>query len=191
MKLFIATPTHSGDVCASFAISLVNTIKALTLAGIEVRWEALKHSAFIHAARNRLAQDFMASGYTDLLFADADMGWDVEGMLRMLLADVDVVGAICPKKKDPIEWVVKLLQEEPVDGLYECAYVGTALLRIRRNAFERMPQPWFDVQTEGDRIIGEDALFCRKWRDFGKVWAAPYIHVTHTGQKEWQGRYGD
>ena len=197
MKLFIATPTHSGEVCASFTISLLNTVKALTTAGIETRWQVLSHSSFIHAARNKLASDFMASDYTDLLFADADMGWDVEGMLRMLSTDYGIVGAICPKKKDPVEWVVNLYRDATGgliehEGLYECGYIGTALMRIKRGVFEKMPKPWFDVRTEGERIIGEDALFCRKWREMGnRIWAAPYIHVTHTGQKEWQGRYDD
>lgn len=176
MKLFIATPTHSGDVCHTFAVSLVNTIKTLTAAGIEARWQVLAYSGFIHSARNRLAAEFMASDYTDLLFADADMGWDVEGILRLIAEPAPVALAICPKKKDPLEWV----------------FNGTALMRIKRRAFETLPKPWFNVEIdeEGRVITGEDAWFCRQWRDRGgEICRAPYIHVTHTGQKNWQGRY--
>lgn len=197
MKLFIATPTHSGNVCSAFTVSLIDTIKTLTAAGIEARWQVLSHSSFIHAARNKLAADFMASDYTDLLFADADMGWDVEGLLRMIAADVEIVGAICPKKTDPIEWVVNLHRDADRsfiehDGLYSCGYVGTALMRIRRGVFEKMERPWFNVGLEGERIIGEDAWFCREWRKRGgRIWAAPYIHVSHTGPKQWRGRYDE
>lgn len=197
MKLFIGTPCRSGNLCAEFVVSLTNTVKALTAAGIEVRWETLLYSSFIQSARNKLAARFMASDYTDLLFIDDDMGWDLGGLLRMLTADVDVVGAICPKKTDPIEWVVNLNHDiatgkpvENAEGLYLCGHVGGALLRIKRNVFERMSQPWFDV--EGAVDMGEDAWFCRKWREHGgKVWAAPYVEVTHTGQKVWRGRYSD
>lgn len=176
MKLFIATPTHSGDVCHTFTISLINTIKTLTAAGIEARWQVLAYSGFIQSARNKLASDFMASGYTDLLFADADMGWDIDGLLRMLAEKAPVALAICPKKKDPLEWV----------------FNGTALMRIKRQVFEDMPKPWFNVEMddEGRVTTGEDAWFCRKWRGYGgDICAVPYIEVSHTGKKEWKGRY--
>jgi hypothetical protein len=192
VKLFIATPTHSGEVCAAYAVSLVSTTALLS-----ARVQILPHSNFIHNARNILAKEFMASDCTDLLFADADMGWDVEGLLRMLPSDFGVVGAICPRKTEPITWNVNLYRDaggKPIEheGLYECGYVGTALMRIKRGVFERLPYPWFNVEYEGERLIGEDAWFCRKWREMGnRIWAAPYIHVTHTGPKQWQGRYDD
>lgn len=138
-----------------------------------------------------MAREFMTSDYTDLLFADDDMGWDIGGLLKMLAYDVDVVGAICPKRRDPVDWAVRLTGNEH-DGLLECSYIGTALLRIRRKAFEAMPGRYFDAGFEGDRFIGEDAWFCREYRKHGgKVWAYPGITVTHTGPKDWRGNYSE
>lgn len=180
-----------------FTISLVNTIKALTASNIEVRWQALSFASFPHAIREQMAREFMGSDYTDLLFADADMGWDTEGILGLLGHDVDVVGAICPKRRDPVEWAVSLLSDGQgnrieKDGLLECAYVGTALLRIRRSAFEKMPGRYFDAEFEGERLIGEDAWFCREYRrQGGGVWADPKLTVTHTGPKNWCGNYSE
>lgn len=198
MRLCIATPTHSGTVCVPFVTSLANTLKALTAGGIEVQWRALSFASFIHAARDRMAREFMASDYTDLLFADADMGWDTEGLLRMLAHDVDVVGAICPKRRDPIEWAVNLLKDADgnrieQDGLMQCAYVGTALMRIRRGVFERMGAGhYFDAGYEGQGFIGEDAWFCREFRRAGgRVWADPTVTVSHTGPKDWRGSYSE
>lgn len=191
MKLLIATPSRNGTVQVPFAVSLCNTIKALSAANIEVRWQTLCFASFIQAAREKMAREFMDSDYTDLLFADDDMGWDLGGILNLLAHDVDVVGAICPKRKDPIEWAVGLTGHEQ-DGLLECSYIGTALLRIRRGAFEKLPGRYFDAMFEGDRMIGEDAWFCREYRKHGgRVWADPNITVTHTGPKDWRGNYSE
>lgn len=197
MKLCIATPCHSGQVCVPFAVSLADTIKALTAAGIEVQWRVLSFASFIHVVREKMAREFLATDYTDLLFADDDMGWDVEGILNMIASDAEVVGAICPKKRAKVDWAVNLLNDVEGNhigrnGLLECSYVGTALMRVKRGVFEQMPGRLFDAQHEGERFIGEDAWFCREWRRLGgRVWADPRVSIIHTGLKNWEGRYAD
>lgn len=193
MKVCIATPSLSGTTCAQFTCSIVDTVKALTLAGIEVQWRVLSFCNFIDAARNQMVRDFLMTDYTDLVFIDDDMGWSVDGFMRMMTKDVDVVGAICPRRKDG-EWNVNLLRDATgnrieFDGLLECAYVGTGIMRIRRSALTAMNH-WFDVSWDGNRKIGEDVWFCREWRLLGgRVWAEPDITVTHSGLKEWSGNY--
>lgn len=177
-----------------FAVSLVNTIKGLTAAGIECQWRTLSFSSFIQAAREKLAREFWNTDYTDLVFIDDDMSWEPEGFARLLSHDVDVVGAICPRKRDN-EWNVNLLSKDGerirCGELLECAYIGTAFIRIRRGVVEKMPR-MFDAPLEGGRIIGEDAWFCREWRRMGgRVWADPEISVGHLGIKEWRAKFGD
>lgn len=170
-------------VPVEFARSLADSVKALALAGIECQWRVKIGGCFLHFIREEMARDFLKSDYTDLVFIDADMGWS-DGLLRILTHDVDVVGAMCPKRKDSPEWACAPLGETR-GGLIECSYIGTAFLRIRRSVIERMPR-CFDAGYEGERRIGEDAWFCREWRKLGgKVWADPSIHVTHTGLKTW------
>lgn len=193
MKVWIATPSLNGSTCVQFTRSIIDTTKALTLAGIEMQWKALSFCNFIDSARNQMVREFLSTDYTDLVFIDDDMGWSVDGFMRMLTKDVDVVGAICPRRKDG-EWNVNLLRDAigsriEFDGLFECAYVGTGIMRIRRPALESMSH-WFDVTWEGNRKVGEDVWFCREWRRLGgRVWAEPDITVTHTGPKEWSGNY--
>jgi hypothetical protein len=172
---------------------MIDTAKALTLAGIEMQWRTVSFSNFVDAARNDLIREFMASDYTDLVFIDDDIGWEVGGFLRMLCLDADVMGAICPRKKDPLEWNVNLISADGKRieryGMLECAYVGTGLMRIRRNVMERMER-CFDTAYENGRKIGEDAWFCREWRRMGgQVWAYPDIDITHSGLKNWTGNY--
>lgn len=177
-----------------FAASIIDTVKALTLAGVEVQWKVRSFSNFIDFARETMARDFLLSDYTDLVFIDDDIGWDVGGLLKMLTRDVDIVGAICPRRKDTPEWNVNLLRDAEgkrieQDGMLECAYIGTALMRIRRCVIERMKR-CFDAGYEGAGYIGEDAWFCREWRGMGgRIWAEPDITITHTGLKSWSGNY--
>lgn len=197
MKLCIATPTHAGTFPTSFTVSLMNTVKAMTAMGLEVQWRVLSGSSFIHEAREQMAREFLASDYTDLLFIDDDMGWNELELLTMAASDVEVVGAICPKKKDETEFVVNLLRDASGNrieycGLLECAYVGTALLRIKREAFHRFPKRFFNIEHTPNGMIGEDAWFCREFRkNGGRVWADPRLKVTHTGRKDWKARYAD
>lgn len=188
MKVCIATPCLTGATSVAFTRSLTDTAKALTLAGIEMQWRTLSFCNFIHAAREQMAREFLASDYSDLIFIDDDMGWPVEGLLRILSRDVDVIGAICPKRKDPIEWNARVIGSD--GDLLEVAYIGTALLRIRRAAFARLPGRYFDAGFEGERFIGEDAWFCREYRrNGGRIWAEPDITITHTGPHDWRGNY--
>lgn len=194
MKVCVATPSLTGAVSVDFARSLVDTVKALTLARIETQWRVLSFSNFIHAARNELAKAFLASDYTDLVFIDDDIGWELEGFLRLLSHDVEVVGAICPRRKDPREWNANLLSDgsgKRIEhgGLLECAYLGTGLLRLRRAVVERMPRLFYS-RYEGERLIGEDVWFCREFRRCGgRVWADPDITIQHVGLKAWSGNY--
>jgi len=194
VKIRICTPCLTGTVCVPFVRSLVDSVSALSLAGIQAQWQALSFCNFIQCARNDMAREFLASDCTDLVFIDDDMGWDIGGFLKLMSRDVDVVGAICPRRKDPREWNVNLLHDAQGkriehEGLLECAYIGTALLRIRRAAIEQMAR-CFDAGYEGPGFIGEDAWFCREFRrKGGRIWAEPDITISHTGLKEWTGNY--
>jgi hypothetical protein len=194
VKVRICTPCLTGAVCVPFVRSMVDTVSALALANIEVQWQALSFCNFIQCARNNMVREFLATDCTDLVFIDDDMGWEVGGFLKLMSRDVDVVGAICPRRKDEREWNVNLLHDAQGrrienEGLLECAYVGTALMRIRRPAIERLTR-CFDAKYEDSGFIGEDAWFCREFRRAGgRIWAEPDITISHTGLKEWAGNY--
>jgi hypothetical protein len=196
VKIRICTPCLSGSTAAAFTRSMIETAQALTLADISLQWSVLSFANFIQCARNEMVAEFLGSDCTDLVFIDDDMGWDTGGFLKMLTRQVDVIGAICPRRRDPREWNVNLLSDErgsriEIDGMLECSYIGTALLRIRRCALEQMPRP-FNAGYEGERFIGEDAWFCREYRRAGgRIWAEPNITITHTGPHEWRGNYAE
>ena len=198
MKLFIATPSRTGTVQVATATSIINLVKLLTSYEVETSWSTISYCGFVHMARQRLAEQFLSSYYTDMLFVDDDIGFDAVALLAMMKTSYDrheVVGVVCPKRDDDGPPVVNILRGadgNPVmeNGLIECAYIGTGLLWIRSAALQvaqsHSGSTLFDVAYENGKPIGEDAWFCRKYRNAGgRVWAQPGVAVTHTGPKSW------
>lgn len=84
--------------------------------------------------------------------------------------------------------------------MFEVNNVGTGLMLIKRHVFEKMiptTESYFGDQSLNrgekiynfwnigifnDRLYSEDFYFCAKWKELGgKVYAAPYVGVTHMG----------
>ena len=45
------------------------------------------------------------------------------------------------------------------------------------------------IEPETNRLLSEDYHFCKEWRDIGgKVWAAPWVNLSHIGTYAFEGR---
>jgi hypothetical protein len=171
---------------------------------------------YLDQARDLVAQKFLESDSTDLLFIDSDMGWDPKAVTRILEAEGDVVAGLYPFKMDEESYPVRV----PVDANGMATRRGdlvvldgapTGFLRIRREVLERMialrPE-WkvesynpktdktqtyyhlFRCEQEGTKWWGEDYNFCRKWIEMGgEVLGLPDIQFTHVGKKAWTGNF--
>jgi hypothetical protein len=116
---------------------------------------------------------------------------------------------------DPAVWCAWLLPDANVQlhqddmGAIEVAGVGTGFLRISRAALTQlallhpewklagrgdMPDGQRDMYHSffqfgsGEDEIGEDYLFCRRWREAGgTVWIDAEINLLHVGAQEYSG----
>ena len=71
-----------------------------------------------------------------LLFVDADMQWEPELIFDMLVADKPLIGAIYPRKRNPISWVGLAPFTPPAasgGNLLELESLGCGVMLIRRN----------------------------------------------------------
>lgn len=221
ISIMVATPAYNGQVYVVYTNSLLNLFATCVQRGIGFSYAHTTSQSLIPAARNDLAEHFMNSACTHLLFIDGDMGFEANQVLRMLEADADVVGAICPQKK--INWsAIKhaILQNPDIDvaqlphlgGLYktfqplnaeqiyldeavEVEQIGTGIMFIKRTVFERLQSVvpkidgkfmYFESKVEDDgRFLSEDLHFCREFRRTGgKIFAAPWLEVSHLGTYE-------
>lgn len=169
-KLYVATPMYGGNCTAGYTSSMINLGKVLSYQHMFVTNESL-----VTRARNALTHCFLQSDCTHLLFVDADVAFDAEGIPQMLQSGKDIIGGLYAKKQ--INWH-KVLQTAalgcPPEQLstYAADYyaqgdikigyphpieirsVGTGLMMISRNVFEKR-----DAETKaakfGSAVIGE------------------------------------
>jgi hypothetical protein len=237
MKLYIATPMYGGMAKNQYTISLQNLVFRLNRAGHTVSTTTISNESLITRARNTLAHKFLKTDFDAMLFIDADHGWDVDDVLRMVESGKDLIGAIYPMKG--INWEnVRLaaltgksnLEEysgffavnveegtdsntvDPVNPISVKA-IGTGMMYITRRVFDDLAPhcnkyinnnvgdtglsmgeevvEYFTTFIDENRILlSEDYAFCRLWRDLGeKVWAAPWVKISHSGDYNFSGKF--
>ncbi len=206
--LFIATPVHSGQVCCEYVKSLIDTLPMLNMNGVAYTHSFIIGNAIIQDARNRMVAWFMASEATDMLFIDADIGWEAAAALRLAMSPHDVIGGAYPQKRDDQELYNAAGLKPGATRLIECDYLGTGFLKISRKAIEKLTAAHqdtkyqdneghdcyglFDVRIRDGKIVGEDALFCRRWRAVGgKVFLDPDMTLYHIGAKAYRGNFAE
>ena len=164
--------------------------------------------AMLPRARNAAVSLFMASTLTDLIMVDADNYCSAADFLRLLDHDVDVVGAACRSRSEPLKWPIRWQHQPNIErssnGLIEVDSVGSGILRISRKCIEAMiaarPDDWyvdenvsarksyalFEYERSNNTWWGEDTTFCNRFRATGgKVWIDPDIETRHIGQVEY------
>ena len=206
---FIATPVHSGEVCAEYTSALLKTQIALLQNSIAMTHSFCIGNALIHDARNRMVSWFMnREECTDLLFIDADIHWDPMDALKLITSPHDVIGGAYPQKRDDAElFNVSILGKGATDLLL-ADYIGTGFMKISKKAIKMMMKKYedkkysdpignicyglFESPIENGKITGEDATFCRRWRNIGgKVFIDPNMTLHHIGRKAWRGNFAE
>lgn len=161
-EIFLAVPMYGGQCTGVFVQSLLALSGLLSSQGVKLHCAFMFNESLITRARNNLAHQFLEGNCTHLLFIDADMKFQAEDIYRMLLADKDIIVAICPKKE--INWgtvreaayrneqdlskftgsfVVNLLQNTaaisvPQDQPFPIAAGGTGVMLIKREVFNKL-----------------------------------------------------
>jgi hypothetical protein len=206
--LYIATPSHSGETVSEYDQSLIDTTALLARNGVHYTHGVIIGNALVHDARNQLVSWFLATDATDMLFIDADIGWQPEAALRLALSPHDVIGGAYPQKREGVETYNVAGLKPSSSGLVEVDYMGTGFLKIRRRAIEKLIKAHPDTRYQAadgrevyglfqapiadGKLTGEDAFFCRLWRaSGGKVFLDPDMTLWHVGRKVWCGNFGE
>lgn len=217
-KYMFATPFYELKGYSPYIRSIFQTVYALARrTSVEFEYIERSGDSYVWRARNMLADTFMRSDYSHLFFIDSDHGWDLEAIMRMLKADVEVVGATYPMKNGWEQYAGTVYTDEKgipeldhETGLIRAHSVPTGFMKIKRSVFEKMkkayPHSWyFDTDENGitrkfydyfghlttNHVkMGEDISFCRRWELIGgELWIEPRCNIAHCGQKIWEGNY--
>jgi len=101
-KLFIGTPMYGGLCNGLYTVGVLQSIQVLSQAKIHMQYSYLMNESLITRARNSLANNFLNSDATHLMFIDADIGFNPNSIVKMIEADKDIICGLYPKKE--INW---------------------------------------------------------------------------------------
>lgn len=137
-SVFIAVPAYGQIVTGQTCTSLIGLTRALLQNGMAGGFGTLSFPDISEIRNIFLTIWYDTIKSSHLLFIDADMGFDPQLVLDMLAFDKPLVGALCPKRKLPIEFAgrAKAGNCRIVNGHMEVDGVGGAVMLIRRDAVD-------------------------------------------------------
>jgi len=149
--VYILTPCYGGLCCVDYLSCLLATIERFRNLGIELKIEFCKNDSLVSRARNNLVARAMNDPkMTHIIFIDSDISWDPLDIVKLLLADKQLVGGIYPLKfydwKDLIKdknnpynsnviqsWINRKNQSQFKDIISDEALVQQKLLKYNVN----------------------------------------------------------
>jgi hypothetical protein len=177
-KLFVATPMYGGMAHGMYIKSCLDLQGLLMKYGVEVKFSFLFNESLITRARNYLADEFLRSECTHLLFIDSDIHFNTQDVIALLALDKDVIGGPYPKKA--INWsniaeaarkhpdleaseleslvgdyvfnVVRGTKQFSVTEPLEVLEIGTGFMLIRREVFEIMEKSYPQLRYKPDHV---------------------------------------
>ena len=157
-SLYIAMPCYD-SVKIQTMVSMCKLVADLTRADIKVDINTLK-SPYISYARNILTAQFMKSNKDYLLFIDADVEFEPECPLRMVVAQKDIV---CTpyrvKTNDPsvVRYTTTVPDNNNVKvlpgGLVELTRGPSGMMLIHRRVFETLQKNRPDLEIQAHQHL--------------------------------------
>jgi len=189
--IFVAVPAYSGKVMHGCVLSIIRLERLCRERKISVGYHFVANDCLVPRARNQLVDIFRKSGYSHLLFLDADIEFDPDAILRMYATNSMIIGGAYPKKQlilngDNLgtEYAFDFedgVQVTDINQPVRAKYVGTGMMMIRREVFDHMIEAgcapmffikenpyysFFDTSISEDKrhLLSEDYHFCNLWK---------------------------
>lgn len=177
-KLFVATPCYGGMAHGLYMKSILDLQNIMNRYGIEVKFSFLFNESLITRCRSYLADEFLRSGFTHMMFIDSDIHFNAQDILAMLALDKELVVGTYAKKtvnwKNIIDAVKKhpdikpsdleqLMGEfvfNPVPGTtsfnvtepIEVMDAGTGFMMIKREVFDQFKEAYPQLAYKPDHV---------------------------------------
>ena len=209
-KVCLATTAYAyTEPAYTFAMS--KSREALHKRGIQTAYYLLQGNCHVDDARNSIVREFLSSDCDELIFIDADSGWEAKDLIRLLKYDVDVVGGVVPYRRENKEAMpVRMtpgINGPDERGLMQVDGLGTAFMRIQRRVLEDLFILSNKHNTEGSNGVktaiifertfedgirfGGDLSFCNKARKAGfKCYADFEMVLSHVGKTVFRSSLG-
>jgi len=131
--------------------------------GIDISYN-LRMGSLIYDARECAAKKLLESDADAVLFLDSDMVPSADMLVKLVEHNKPIVTALAFKRVPPYTpCIFKHISKKEATvytdypkELTQIEACGMACCLIKREAFEKIPQPWFTPSND----FGEDLLFC-------------------------------
>jgi len=98
--LYILTPCYGGVCYTSYTRSIMNTMEKLKQYNIDIHVEFCNSDSLVSRARNNLIAKAMSNPKTThIMFIDADITWNPDDIIKLLISNKDLCGGVYPLKK--------------------------------------------------------------------------------------------
>ena len=209
-KICLATTAYAyTEPAYTFAMS--KSREALHKRGIITAYYLLQGNCHVDDARNSIVREFLNSDCDELIFIDADSGWEPKDLVRLCKYDEDIVGGVVPYRRDNKEAMpVRMtpgVNGPDERGLMQVDGLGTAFMRIQRRVLEKLFNEADQHNTENSNGVktaiifertfvngvrfGGDLSFCNKAREAGfKCFADFEMVLSHAGKSIFRSSLG-
>lgn len=135
VQILVGTPMYGMKCHGAYLSSVLSLIQLCHDVGVRIAFSSICNESLLQRSRNYIADEFLRSGFTHLLFIDTDIVFQPEHVLSLLMMDKEVVGA--PYTKKEIDWerlVQSGLPAEKLSGLAgNLPYLGKDMLLVETN----------------------------------------------------------
>jgi hypothetical protein len=145
-KVLIATPCYGGQCSTEYMLSMTKLAAMSVQYGIKIGIQTVSNESIISRARNTLVSMFLDDPEaTHLMFIDADIGFDPNDVLKLILRDKDIVAGTYPQKR--LNW----------ENVKTSASLGASIEEIKRSALtytytKRNPDQTISTEAILDRV---------------------------------------
>lgn len=160
MHLFVGTPCYGGMMCTEYTQSLLGLKEACVKNNLELTCMFLGNESLIQRGRNTIANEFLKTNSSHLMFIDADQKFVPNDIAKLIKAGKGIIGGAVPMKGinwERVQQGVKMgydnlsdltgifnINELPghkmenPDTPFQVKHVGTGFMLIARHVFEKL-----------------------------------------------------
>lgn len=160
--------------CATSLCDMMAYIQGNPPPGLEQLAMQFARSSILPHSRMALVERAFKLSATHLLMIDSDMSFPPDTLHRLLSWRKEFVASAALIRRKPfcsnaeVKPNEKLVTTPDSTGIEKVHSVGTALVLIETQVFERIELPWFDfVYRSKTEFVGEDIYLCTKLREAG------------------------
>ena len=184
-KVSICIPVRD-QVTSTFTYCLAMLMKRCGEKNINVTLNMVMGSE-VAMQRQQLVTEALETNCTHLLWLDSDMKFSADTLDALLSADTPIVAGnystrVKPHRpvafKDPNNLDTRVFTG---NGLEEVHAVGSGLMLVKREVYEKIALPHYSVEWNEDytSLVGEDIYFCNQAQKNGYT-----IYVDHDVSKK-------